>query len=121
MYHTFDSIALLELAAGCRKGYATRFPDGDKDYLYHYKIPRRRRYTQQKTSQAAPVQPTVSAEVGVISNGCIESLSNGCIKKFLRFSARGFDLSLSTSRLALCAATHRRKASTASRRHNRQN
>lgn len=36
-YHTYDAIALLELAAVCRKSYGTLFPGGDRDYLYHYR------------------------------------------------------------------------------------
>ena len=36
-YHAYDSIALLELAAACRASYGSKFPGGDRDYLYRYK------------------------------------------------------------------------------------
>lgn len=35
----YDSIALLQLAAACRKAYASHFPRGDADYLYKYTTP----------------------------------------------------------------------------------
>ena len=39
-YHSFDTIALLELAAACRNSYGSQFPGQDQDYLYHYKTPK---------------------------------------------------------------------------------
>jgi hypothetical protein len=35
-YHAYDTAALLELAAGCRKSYGPHFPGGDADFLYNY-------------------------------------------------------------------------------------
>ena len=35
-YHAFDSIALLGLAAACRKCYGHQFPGGDADFLCKY-------------------------------------------------------------------------------------
>ena len=35
----YDSIALLQLAAGCRKAYGSHFPQGDPNYLYKYTTP----------------------------------------------------------------------------------